>query len=208
MYIFLFLGQVVIISLSGVLAPGPVTATTIAIGARNRYAGTLVAIGHGIVEIPLIILITLGMGRIFELDTTRIIIGLAGGVLLLLMAGQMFLSIKSLDIKQTKPIKDKAILAGIVLTAGNPYFLVWWATVGLKLATDARALGIYAFALFALVHWLCDLIWCQALSWASFKGSTLLGPRSLKIVLTICSAAMFFFGIKFIIDAVGIIRCR
>jgi len=198
-----FLAQVVIISLSGVMAPGPVTATTLAIGARNRYAGTLISIGHGIVEIPLIILITLGMGRIFERQTARIIIGLAGGVLLLLMA---VLSIKSLGKQQAKAVKDKAILAGIVLTAGNPYFLVWWATVGLKLATDARALGIYAFALFALVHWLCDLIWYQILSWASFKGIKLLGPRSLKIILTICSAAMFFFGIKFIVDAVGIIR--
>ena len=201
-----FLAQVVIISLSGVMAPGPVTATTVAIGARNRYAGTLISIGHGIVEIPLIILITLGMGRIFERQTARIIIGLAGGVLLLLMAVGMFLSIKSPGKQQAKAVKDKAILAGIVLTAGNPYFLVWWATVGLKLATDARALGIYAFALFAIVHWLCDLIWCQILSWASFKGIKLLGPQSLKIVLTICSAAMFFFGVKFIVDAVGIIR--
>jgi threonine/homoserine/homoserine lactone efflux protein len=208
MVLMVFLAQVVIISLSGVMAPGPVTATTLAIGARNRYAGTLISIGHGIVEIPLIILITLGMGRIFERQTARMIIGLAGGVLLLLMVVQMFLSIKSLDKQQTKAVKDKAILAGIVLTAGNPYFLVWWATVGLKLATDARALGIYAFALFAIVHWLCDLIWYQILSWASFKGIKLLGPRSLKIVLAICSAAMFFFGIKFIVDAVGIIRYR
>jgi len=200
-----FLAQVVIISLSGVMAPGPVTATTIAIGARNRYAGILVSIGHGIVEMPLIILITLGMGSVFEKQTARIVIGLAGGALLLFMAVGMFLSIKSLGKQQAKAVKDKAILAGIVLTAGNPYFLVWWATVGLKLATDARALGIYAFALFALVHWLCDLIWCQILSWASFKGSTILNIQNQKSILKGCSSAMFIFGVKFIFDSVCIL---
>ncbi len=204
MTVLIFLAQVVLISLSGVMAPGPVTATTIAIGSRNRYAGTLVSIGHGIVELPLIIIITLGMGTIFQYDSSKIVIGLAGGAMLVFMAVQMLRSIKKLDINSGHAKRDKPILAGIVLTAGNPYFLVWWATVGLKLATDAKGLGIWAFAAFALVHWLCDLIWCQALSWASFKGTRLVGSGSQKIVPAICSAAMFLFGIKFIFDAVNL----
>ncbi len=201
MEVLIFLAQVVLISLSGVMAPGPVTATTIAIGSRNRFAGTLVSIGHGIVELPLIILITLGMGKIFQRDSAKIVIGLAGGAMLVFMAAQMLRSIKKQRNNIERAKKDKPILAGIVLTAGNPYFLVWWATVGLKLATDAKGLGIWAFAAFALVHWLCDLTWCQALSWASFKGTRLLGPGSQKIVPAICSAAMFLFGIKFAYDA-------
>ena len=59
MVLLLFLGQVVVISLSGVMAPGPVTAAAIGMGARSRYAGMLLAIGHGIVEFPLMILIVL-----------------------------------------------------------------------------------------------------------------------------------------------------
>jgi threonine/homoserine/homoserine lactone efflux protein len=202
MTVLIFLVQVVLISLSGVMAPGPVTATTIAIGSRNRFAGTLVSIGHGIVELPLIIIITLGMGTIFQYDSSKIVIGLAGGAMLVFMAVQIFRSIKKFDINSGQAKKDKPILAGIVLTAGNPYFLVWWATVGLKLATDAKELGIWAFAAFALVHWLCDLTWCQALSWASFKGTRLLAAGSQKVVLVICSAAMFLFGIIFAYDAV------
>jgi threonine/homoserine/homoserine lactone efflux protein len=201
MVLLVFLAKVIIISLSGVLAPGPVTATTIAIGSRNRYAGTLVSIGHGIVELPLIIIITLGMGTIFQYDSSKIVIGLAGGAMLIFMAAQILVSIKKADSTGGQAKRDKPILAGIVLTAGNPYFLVWWATVGLKLATDAKALGMWAFAAFALVHWLCDLTWCQALSWASFKGTRLLGAGSQKTVLAICSAAMFLFGINFLYDA-------
>jgi len=203
MTLLLFLIQVFIISLSGVLSPGPVTAAAIATGQRSRHAGALLAIGHGILEFPLMILIMLGMGRPLKLACTQIAIGLAGGIVLLLMAIQMLIgSMKTADINtQNRPAKDKPIFTGFILSAGNPYFLLWWATVGLALATTARGLGIWAFALFAIVHWLCDLIWLEALSLASFKGSSLLGPRSQKIVLMICALAMFFFGLFFIYRA-------
>jgi len=83
--------------------------------------------------------------------------------------------------------------------------LIWWATVGLALATQATQWGIWAFALFALTHWSVDLIWLQILSWASFKGSVLLGPRGMRIVLMICSAALLLFGLFFIYNAAKIL---
>ena len=82
MSVFLFFVQAVIISMSGVLAPGPVTTASIMMGMKNRYAGSLISIGHGIVEFPLIILITLGLGKIFEFKIAQIVIGLAGGGML------------------------------------------------------------------------------------------------------------------------------
>ena len=191
------------ISLSGVMAPGPVTAAAIGMGARSRYAGMLIAIGHGIVEFPLMILIVLGMGRILKLPTAQIAIGLAGGAFLLMMAIGMLRSLRSAEIQETKVTKSEPMLAGIILSAGNPYFLFWWATVGLALATTATGMGIWAFALFAVVHWLCDFIWLGALSWASFKGTGLFGPLSQRIVLNICAVALFFFGLFFIYKAVA-----
>lgn len=196
-----FLVQVVVISLSGVMAPGPLTAAAIATGSRNRYAGLILALGHGIIEFPLMILIILGMGRIFESAKTQIVIGLAGGTFLLLMAGQMLISLKTTENPQSQVRKQKPILTGLILSAGNPYFLLWWATVGLTLATGAAQLGIWAFALFAIVHWLCDCIWLQTLSWASFKGAKMFGGKSQRIVLMICSAALLFFGLFFIYNA-------
>jgi threonine/homoserine/homoserine lactone efflux protein len=59
--LFFFL-QVFVISFSGAMQPGPVTATVITMAARNRYAGTLLAIRHGIIEFPLMVLIILGLG--------------------------------------------------------------------------------------------------------------------------------------------------
>jgi len=203
MNLLFFLGQVVVISLSGVMAPGPVTAAAIGMGARWRYAGMLLAVGHGVVEFPLMILIVLGMGRILKLPTAQIVIGLTGGAFLLIMAIGMLRSLRSVEIKETKATGSTPMLAGIILSAGNPYFLFWWATVGLALATTATGMGIWAFALFAVVHWLCDFIWLGALSWASFKGTGLFGPHSQRIVLIICAVALFFFGLFFIYNAGG-----
>jgi threonine/homoserine/homoserine lactone efflux protein len=205
MALLLFLFQVFLISLSGVMAPGPVTAAAIGMGARSRYAGMLLAIGHGIVEFPLMVLIVLGMGRILKLPTAQIIIGLAGGAFLLMMAVGMLKSLRSAEQQETKVAKSAPLLAGIILSAGNPYFLFWWATVGLALATTATGMGIWAFALFAVVHWLCDFIWLSALSLASFKGTGLFGLRSQRIVLMICAVALFFFGLYFIYNACNVL---
>lgn len=201
MNVLLFLLQVFVISFSGSMQPGPVTAAAIAIGGRNRYAGILLAFGHVIVEFPVMILIMLGIGRVFELRVFQIVVGLAGGIVLLIMAATMFISLKAKESHQEKDVRDRPVLAGIILSVSNPYFLLWWATIGLALATDAKGFGIWAFALFALVHWLCDGLWLQALSWASYKGSTVFGGRTQRIVLMICSVALLVFGLVFIFKA-------
>ena len=200
-----FLVQVLGISCSGALQPGPVTATAITMGTRNRYAGILIAIGHGIVEFPLIVVIILGLGKYFEMPKVKIAIGLAGGFFLLLMAIQSLLSLKAKLDNQSKVLKDKPITAGIILSAGNPYFLIWWATVGLALATQAKQWGIWAFALFAVTHWSVDLIWLLMLTWFSNRGSVLIGRKGMRIVLMICAAALFFFGLFFIYNALMIL---
>ena len=202
MSLFFFLFEVSAISLSGVMAPGPVTAAAIAIGARSRHAGALIAFGHGAVELPLMILIVFGAGRLLKLPAAQIVIGLAGGAFLLVMATQMLSSLRSAEEFEAKFSGSTPLLTGVLLSATNPYFLLWWATIGLALATTAANLGIWAFALFAIVHWLCDFVWLCALSWASFKGSALLGPRVRWIVLLICAAVMLVFGLCFVYKAV------
>jgi len=205
MELVFFLAKVVGVSLSGVMAPGPVTAAAIAMGARNRFAGALMALGHGIIEFPLMILITLGMDAILESAATKVVIGFAGGAFLLIMAIQMLPSLRKAEGEEAKVIGGGPVVAGLVLSGGNPFFFVWWASVGLNLAITASGFGIWAFAIFAVVHWLCDLIWFSVLSWASFKGSVLLGPRGQKTIMWICSLTMFVFGLIFIYHAAAIL---
>jgi threonine/homoserine/homoserine lactone efflux protein len=198
----IFLFEVFVISFSGAMQPGPVTATAITLGTKNRYAGLLLSLGHVIIEFPLMVLIILGLDRILKLTTTRIVIGLAGGAVLIIMAVQMFMSLKKIENADYKPLHNKPITAGIVLSIGNPYFLLWWATVGLALATQAVEFGVWAFGMFAVTHWLVDCVWLLLLSWTSFKGSQLLKVKFQKIVLTVCAFALVIFGLFFIFDAV------
>ncbi|MHC4169429.1 MAG: LysE family transporter [Planctomycetota bacterium] len=202
MALLLFLSQVFVISLSGVMAPGPVTAAAIGMGTRSRFAGSLIAVGHGVIEFPLILLIVLGAGKVLKLPAAQISIGLAGGAILLVMGVGMLRVLRSAEQSNSRLSGGTPVLTGILLTATQPYFLLWWATVGLALATQAADLGIWAFVLFAIVHWVCDFVWLSILSWASFKGSTVLGPRIMRIVLMICALALVVFGVCFVFRAV------
>jgi len=200
MELVLFLFQVFGISLSGALQPGPVTAAAITMGSRNRFAGTLMALGHGIIEFPLMVLLIFGVGRFLTLPAVSIAIGLAGGTFLIFMGAGMFKDLNQADDLELSITRKGPLVAGIVLSGGNPYFLIWWATVGLTLVTTARGFGVWAFVLFALAHWSCDLVWLTILSWGSFKGASVLSPRRRRAVLLFCAVALLGFGLYFIGD--------
>ncbi len=197
-----FLVEAAVISFSGVLAPGPVTAATLAAGVRKPHAGAWIAIGHGIVEFPLMGLIMAGAGTVLASQGFRSGVGLAGGAALLAMAGLMLYGLRRPASQGAPPRTGRPVLTGIVLTGGNPYFLLWWATVGLALSTRGMSLGVLAFGLFAVMHWLCDLVWLEALSLASNKGVGLLGPKTQRVIAIACSSAMGIFGLLFLRDAI------
>jgi threonine/homoserine/homoserine lactone efflux protein len=197
-----FLLKVVLISISGVVSPGPVTTVTITMGARNKHAGSLIGIGHGLLEIPLMVLIVLGADKLLAARPFQIAVGLAGGVVLIWMAIQMFRD-------SSRPVQQAAVTStgrgpvatGFMLSAGNPFFLIWWGTIGLSLAIQAKTLGILAFVLFTITHITCDIVWLEVLSQTSFRGAKLLGERSFAVVLRVCAAALLYFAATFIWNA-------
>lgn len=198
-----FLGSVLAISCSGAMAPGPVTAAAITLGTRNKHAGTLFAVGHLIIELPLILLVSFGFEKIIASQSVLNVIGFVGGTFLLAMSYGMFRDIKKPMHEISKGYSSNPIIAGIVLSATNPYFLFWWVTIGIKLASQARQLGVIAFILFVIAHWLCDLIWFSILSFSSFKGAKLMSGSAFKWVLGICAVALLCFGTKFVYDSVS-----
>jgi threonine/homoserine/homoserine lactone efflux protein len=199
-----FLVNVVIISLSGVMTPGAVTAATMAQGTRNRWAGTLISLGHGIVEIPLIFMLMLGLDLVFKMNPVKILIGILGAGFLLWLGFDMLRQSPPDAATSQETFNRNSITTGIVLSATNPYFLFWWATVGLNLAIGAKDLGIMALILFAVVHWSCDLIWLSILSIAAHvthRGAGLFGPKIQHGILLLCGIALLIFGVKFMYDA-------
>ena len=166
-----FLMTVVGISLSGVMAPGPITAATLAAGQRNRHAGAWICVGHIAVELPLILILAGGLGSVFESQGIRAWIGLVGGLVLLLMGVQLLAGLRKSESNSPASVDRHPLWIGVILSGANPYFLLWWATVGLAITGQAMELGVMALVLFALLHWACDLGWLEVLSFAGFKGS-------------------------------------
>lgn len=196
-----FLFSTVAISLSGVMAPGPITAATLASGSRNRHAGALIAIGHALVEVPLVLLLVGGLGKFVEQPAVRAGIGLTGGAFLIWMGTQLLKNLGDCDASVPASVERRPVMTGIVLTGANPYFLVWWATVGLALASEAMRFGAGVLTLFVLAHWMCDLVWLELLSAAGRQGTKIFGDRSRRAVSAVCALVLLGFGLKFLYDA-------
>lgn len=199
-----FLLEAVLISLSGVMAPGPITAVTVSKGTKSPHAGAIIALGHGIVEIPLMILILYGFGDILKISYIKAIIGLFGGLFLLKMSLGLLKGIKQTKIDSSKN-SHSPLMAGIILSLANPYFLIWWATIGSILIFRSITFGLLGFVIFMVLHWACDFFWCYFLSALSFKGGQFFGKRLQQVLFAICGVFLLFFSAKFIYDAVKII---
>jgi threonine/homoserine/homoserine lactone efflux protein len=130
----------------------------------------------------------------------KLVAGAAGGLLLVALGLMIFLTFR-------KPVIGSAafpynpLLTGIVMTGGNPYFFLWWATVGVFLITSAVAFGILGVLLFTVVHWACDIGWSQVVSTVVFKTRHLWTPRIQRVVFGVCAAIMIGFGVWFGLSA-------
>jgi len=199
-----FLLEAVLISLSGVMAPGPVTAVTVSKGTKSPHAGAIIALGHGIVEIPLMILILYGFGDLLKITYIKAIIGLLGGLFLLKMGLGLLKGIKQVKVDSSND-PSSPLRAGIILTLANPYFLVWMATIGSILIFRSYAFGLLGFTIFIIAHWSCDFLWLYFLSALSFKGGQFFGKRLQQVLFLICGVFLLFFSGKFFYDAAKII---
>lgn len=193
----LFLLSVAGISLTGAMLPGPMTAATIAKGYGSKNAGALIAVGHGVIELPLIVAIYLGVGHFLGLPLVVSIIYIAGGVALFYLGFRMFRTAGDAP-GEVGGLPRNSIVTGIVVTATNPAFYVWWITIGAALITGAALFGVIGVVLLAVVHWPSDLIWSEFLSLGTFKSRKWWTGRVPRIVFSICALILIGFGVWFL----------
>jgi len=189
----LFLGSVAVISLSGVMMPGPVFAVTISRGYESRLAGVQVAVGHAIIEIPLILLIYYGFASFFQDALVQKVLFLAGGSVLVWMGIRM-LRAKSKAIEEGKDVPRNSVFAGATTTALNPYFILWWATIGSMLMMKSMSFGLTGLILFAVVHLLCDFGWLAFVSVMVHRTKSLWGGKVQRGLTIASSALLIGFG--------------
>lgn len=195
----LFLLYAAGISLTGVMMPGPLTAATITKGYREQNAGIFIALGHAVIEIPLIALIYFGFAQFFASPEVKMVVGVAGGLMLIFM-GLMLLRNFRKDLAEAADLPSNSLVTGIVLTGANPYFFLWWATIGIALIVAAAQFGIWGLIIFAVVHWSCDLIWEQCVSMSVFRTKHLWTKTVQQIVFGICALALIGFGVYFCVS--------
>jgi len=198
----LFLLSVAVISLTGVMLPGPMTAATIAKGYQNKNAGALIAIGHGVIELPLIAAIYLGVGPFLGLPAVVNGIYIAGGVALFYLGFRMFRTAGDAP-EDVGGLPASSVVTGIVVTGTNPAFYVWWVTLGAALIAGAARFGVTGIVLLGVVHWPCDLVWSEFLSMGTFKSRRWWTGKVQRIVFGVCALILLGFGAWFVFSGLS-----
>ena len=198
--IFGFLGLVIVISASGVMSPGPLFAANVMYGLREgKVSGIKMAIGHTIVEFPLILLLGVGFFSIESIPeiTVGITIYTAAGLCVFAL-----LQIRSVT-KQKFNLEVRSgqgpFVAGILLSALNPFFIIWWLTIGLVLISESiQNFGIIGIVILFLFHIWMDYAWLFTIAAFSSKAKNYLSKRNFKIIIIGLSVVLIYFGIDFL----------
>ena len=198
--IFGFLGLVIIISASGVMSPGPLFAANVMYGLREgKISGIKMAVGHTIVEFPLIILLGVGFFSIESVPEIRTIITILGAAGLF---GFAILQIRAVT-RQKFSLETKSgqgpFVAGILLSALNPFFIIWWLTIGLVLISESiQTFGIIGILILFLFHIWMDYAWLFTIAVFSSKAKNYLSRRNFKIIIIGLSIILIYFGVDFL----------
>ncbi len=196
--------SVVVISLSGVMLPGPMFAVALAKSFRSPWAGAWISLGHAVIEVPLILLIYFGFAHFFENSIVRLVLSILGGGMVIWLGISMFRS-RAGVVTQGKDLPYSAFTAGIITSGLNPFFLLWWATIGSLLVMKFVEFGAGGLTLFIVVHWLCDLFWLSLVAVVVYKTHSLWGRKVQEWVFIASSLLLAGFGIWFIVSGIQVV---
>lgn len=217
-----------IVGFSGAMAPGPLLTVTIGESVRLGFiAGPLLMLGHGLLELLLIIALAGGLSVFFTQPVVSQGIAVVGGIFLIYMgygladdARQRKVSLnlqRNLQQPETnhpglaterrktsellpenppagKPKKMHPVLAGALVSLSNPYWSIWWATVGLGYVTMSLNRGAAGLTVFFTGHILADLVWYSLVAAAVAGGRKFLPDRVYQVVLAACGIFMVGLG--------------
>ncbi|MEW6624919.1 MAG: LysE family transporter [Bacillota bacterium] len=201
--------QSLLIGYSGAVMPGPVFTYTVDRSIRHGVkSGLIVSLGHSFLELILVVLIFYGAGKYLATDLSRAIIGLIGGAVLGFlgfgMIKDVYLNKISLDAQDSKSDKEgNMFLAGIVLSASNPYFIIWWSVVGLALIMNSyNSFGVIGIAIFYLGHILADISWFTFVSALVSKTRHLINIKVYKVIIVFLAVCLIGFGVSFFASSI------
>ncbi|MBM5805765.1 MAG: lysine transporter LysE [Candidatus Verstraetearchaeota archaeon] len=197
-----FILSVIAISASGVMGPGPLTVATIATGVgRSWKAGLLVGAGHLVVELPLVLLIALGVLSFISEGVNRWIT-LFGGIFMIAFGAATLRGARGAVIEGRGGGRGSGspLVVGIGLSALNPYFIIWWLTVGTPLIMIAvGAMGLVGVGIMYISHVWMDFAWLSVLAGLGSEGKRL--GRLYPYLVGGLGVLIMVFGIQYIIGS-------
>ena len=204
-----FVLTVIIVTASGALAPGPLFFGLLMRGSKEgARAGFSCAVGHMIVEFPLVLALALGLLSIASQPTIKNVIGLVGGVGLIGFGIlQIYDTVRSRPEFGEAPKKGKlpasSLVLGLALTGLNPYFIIWWLTIGSVLIIQALAFAALLGVLVMYVsHVWMDYAYLTTIAHVGNKGRRVIGSRYYKMVLIAFGIILVYYGATFILNVI------
>ena len=198
-------GTSFLVGLSGALSPGPTLAYTIRESVRTGFwAGPMVSLGHSLLELVVVIGLALGVAQITENSLSVALIGLVGGAFLLWMGWGMLRhpdkgapASDGASQKQGRQRLYVPFLGGIGMSLSNPFWFVWWVTVGAAFMTKSLEVGAVGVAAFYLGHIVADIGWYTLVSFGVASGRRFVTPRLYKAIMQACGTFIIFLGLYF-----------
>jgi len=191
-----FLGFV--IGLTGALAPGPTLVATINASINGDWmTGLKVSLGHAIVELFIVILILFGLATI-ALPYTPLIAAV-GGIALIVFGALTIMGSRqaTLSASPHQPVSNPYV-AGLVTSAANPYFWIWWLSVGSAMVIAGLEGGLVLAGAFMIGHWTADTVWYTLVSSGVSQGRTLLSDTAYRNIMIFCGIFLILFGIYYL----------
>jgi threonine/homoserine/homoserine lactone efflux protein len=191
-----FLGFV--IGLTGALAPGPTLVATInASIAGDWTTGLKVSLGHVIVELFLVILILLGLATV-ALPYTQTIAGVGGIALVAFGALTIAGSRKATMRTSSHQTVANPYIAGLVTSAANPYFWIWWLSIGSAMVIAGLQGGLVLVGALMIGHWSADIVWLTLVSTGISKGRTIFSDTAYQKIIVLCGIFLILFGVYYL----------
>ncbi|MBM4276007.1 MAG: lysine transporter LysE [Deltaproteobacteria bacterium] len=194
-----------IVALSGALMPGPLLTVTVGEAARRGFwAGPLLMVGHALLEGALVILLVVGVAAWLN---RPVILG-SVAVLGAAMLGWMGLALVKASRHSRLEFDAQAqsglhpVATGILMSLANPYWLIWWLTIGLGYVIFAQKYGLLGVVLFYAGHILADFAWYSLVSGAVAQGRRFLSDQVYRGFLACCGFFLFAFGGYFAVQGV------
>ena len=199
-----FLGfalTVVIISVSGVMSPGPLFTANIMHGLKEgTQSGLKIAAGHTVIELPLIILLAVGVISLETIPEFKTTIVLLGAIGLFGFAGLQIKNALTKKIQTGIQVKHGAFLTGVLFSALNPFFIIWWLTIGFKLISDSIEIWSYwGIGILFGVHIWMDFVWLGFVAFSASKAGNILSNQNYRILMIALSGVLIYFGISFVL---------